>query len=528
MEQSSGDGGDLAAKRPDLSPSGAGAGEDRLSALPEDILVLILLRLDTITEAARTSVLSRRGRRTWALLPELTFHSAPDHRHIREVLEATKAPALREILVFTKDDAPDSVAAWLPLAARRLSGTLLYHNHNTVEEYGYEEDDETEAAIPLPCFRNATAIDLDLGFMPLCCPSSGAFTRLTELCLERVRFQGTCELGDVVSWPRCPGLRKLRIRHAWGVARLTVRSESLLQMDLLRVNGLQQLNVDAPLLNLFLLRHCLTRDQPQPIANISAPLLITLVWMDVYDSSYVHLGNLGQLQQLGPNVIVVYGNHHSGHNREVLRFLQHFQIIHKLKIVLGYPQGDIGNFQYLMEDITRLPHVTFLTLLVMNEGHAFGASSFHVLRLCTGIRKLSLVLLPSCNSETQSTCPSGCICDESANWKIENLSLNCLREVEITDLSGAECEVAFLKQLFKWAGVLEKLRITFDYSVSKSKVKEVCQRLSSISRPETLIEFCMYRNSGRGSMDFLSLKDEGTGIHESQRKFRLSIKEFAA
>ncbi|TVU07458.1 hypothetical protein EJB05_47516, partial [Eragrostis curvula] len=393
MEQSSGDGGDLAAKRPDLSPSGAGAGEDRLSALPEDILVLILLRLDTITEAARTSVLSRRWRRKWALLPELTFHSAPDHRHIREVLEATKAPALREILVFTKDDAPDSVAA--ASSARRLSGTLLYHNHNTVEEYGYEEDDETEAAIPLPCFRNATAIDLDLGFMPLCCPSSGAFTRLTELCLERVRFQGTCELGDVVSWPRCPGLRKLRIRHAWGVARLT---------------------------------------------------------------------------------------------------------------------GDIGNFQYLMEDITRLPHVTFLTLLVMNEGHAFGASSFHVLRLCTGIRKLSLVLLPSCNSETQSTCPSGCICDESANWKIENLSLNCLREVEITDLSGAECEVAFLKQLFKWAGVLEKLRITFDYSVSKSKVKEVCQRLSSISRPETLIEFCMYRNSGRGSMDFLSLKDEGTGV----------------
>ncbi|TVU40406.1 hypothetical protein EJB05_13870, partial [Eragrostis curvula] len=381
MEQSSGGGGEVAAKRPDLSLSGANAGEDFLSALPDDILVLILVRLDTITEAARTSVLSRRWRRTWALLPELKFRSAPDHRHIREIL---------------------------------------------------------------------------------------------------------------------------------GLARLTVRSESLLEMDLFRVNGLQQLNVDAPLLNIFLLRYCLTRDQPQPIANISAPRLITLIWMDVYDPSYVHLGNLGQLQQLSPNVIVVYGNHHSGHNREILRFLQHFQVIHNLTIVLGYPQGDIGNFQYLMEDITRLPHVTFLTLLVMNEGHAFGASSFHVLRLCTGIRKLSLILLPRCNSETQSTCPSGCICDESANWKIESLSLNCLREVEITDLSGAECEVAFLKQLFKWAGVLEKLRITFDYSVSKSKAKEVCQRLSSISRPETLIEFCMYRNSGRGYMDFLSLKDEGT------------------
>ncbi|TVU40463.1 hypothetical protein EJB05_13929 [Eragrostis curvula] len=186
----------------------------------------------------------------------------------------------------------------------------------------------------------------------------------------------------------------------WKIEKLSL---SLQEVEITGLKGAEneQLNVDAPLLNLFLLRHCLTRDQPQPIANISAPRLITLVWMDVYDPSYVHLGNLGQLQQLGPNVIVVYGNHHSGHNREVLRFLQHFQIIHKLKIVLGYPQGDIGNFQYLMEDITRLPHVTFLTLLVMNEGHAFGASSFHVLRLCTGIRKLSLVLLPSCNSEVK-------------------------------------------------------------------------------------------------------------------------------
>jgi hypothetical protein len=33
--------------------------------------------------------------------------------------------------------------------------------------------------------------------------------------------------------------------------------------------------------------------------------------------------------------------------------------------------------------------------------------------------------------------------------------------------------------------VLEKLRISFDYSVSKSKAKEFCQKLSSIT---TLIE----------------------------------------
>jgi hypothetical protein len=87
--------------------------------------------------------------------------------------------------------------------------------------------------------------------------------------------------------------------------------------------------------------------------------------------------------------------------------------------------------------------------------------------------------------QAQSTCPSGCICDQPTNWKIEKLSLNCLQEVQITGLKGAEHEFAFLKGLFNWAGVLEKLRISFDYSVSKSKAKEFCQKLSSIT---TLIE----------------------------------------
>ncbi|TVU40408.1 hypothetical protein EJB05_13872, partial [Eragrostis curvula] len=298
-------GGEVAAKRTNLAPSG----EDRLSALPVDILVLILLQLDTITEAARTSVLSRRWRRIWTLLPELTFRSAPDNRHVLEVLAVPEAPALRRIHVATTDDAPKSVAAWLPLAARRLSGGLVYHN--MVE--GHEEKEQ--GAIALPCFGNATRIDLNLGFAALALPSIGTFTGLTELCLERVRFQGTCELGDIVSSPRCPCLRKLHIRHSRGVARLTVHSESLFQMVLFRLNGLRQLNINAPVLNKLVLHCCFIPNQPQLIANISAPQLLSLIWMDAYDPSYVHLGNMGQLKRLVSSVIMVYGNHHSGCNR---------------------------------------------------------------------------------------------------------------------------------------------------------------------------------------------------------------------
>ena len=55
-----------------------GGGVDRISSLPDDLLHAILIRLRD--PAARTSVLSRRWRRVWAHLPELSFrwrHDAP-------------------------------------------------------------------------------------------------------------------------------------------------------------------------------------------------------------------------------------------------------------------------------------------------------------------------------------------------------------------------------------------------------------------------------------------------------------------
>ncbi|KAK8458831.1 hypothetical protein SEVIR_2G018401v4 [Setaria viridis] len=85
-------GGEVPAK-----PSAA-AGEDRLSALPNDILVLILLRLGTAAAAGRTSVLSHRWRRLWALLPVLRFPVASLPRLISSALAARDA-ALRHLRV---------------------------------------------------------------------------------------------------------------------------------------------------------------------------------------------------------------------------------------------------------------------------------------------------------------------------------------------------------------------------------------------------------------------------------------------
>ncbi|TVU51021.1 hypothetical protein EJB05_02423, partial [Eragrostis curvula] len=93
-----------------------------------------------------------------------------------------------------------------------------------------------------------------------------------------------------------------------------------------------------------------------------------------------------------------------------------------------------------------------------------------------------------CPSSTEQTaCPSaGCICGQQAHWKTEELQLNCLQEVEITELVVNEHEVTFMKHLFNWATVLKMF-----------KAKEFCQMLRSFSRPETCKEFYIRKGTDK-------------------------------
>lgn len=55
----------------------------------------------------------------------------------------------------------------------------------------------------------------------------------------------------------------------------------------------------------------------------------------------------------------------------------------------------IGISQYVMEDLTKLPRLTFLTIFLRHNGHTYGAALFHVLRMCRDLRKFTLLLRSS-------------------------------------------------------------------------------------------------------------------------------------
>ncbi|KAM0896872.1 hypothetical protein ACQ4PT_022939 [Festuca glaucescens] len=133
---------------PPRPPTGDGGGEDRLSALPNDVIIHILLKLGDAAAAARTSVLSRHWRPVWTLLPELRFHPATGSHGIRAALQSHGAPALRRLDVHVVDATPESVVAWLPFAARCLSGDIELIN--VVQENSTEDEATKGGALELP------------------------------------------------------------------------------------------------------------------------------------------------------------------------------------------------------------------------------------------------------------------------------------------------------------------------------------------------------------------------------------------
>lgn len=95
--------------------------------------------------------------------------------------------------------------------------------------------------------------------------------------------------------------------------------------------------------------------------------------------------------------------------------------------------------------------------------------------------------------------------------KTETLLLNQLDEVEITELTGSQHEVAFIKQLlFNWATVLKGLLIvTFNSSVTETLKAWPKSFTKLLYRAEIYMEFYMFKHT----MKVLYVPEKDTSNH---------------
>ncbi|KAM0868026.1 hypothetical protein ACQ4PT_041618 [Festuca glaucescens] len=176
---------------------------DLVSALPDEVLLLVLARLRCIRTAAQTSLLSRRWRALWTGPTDLTFRGlvpatiqALFHRF------ATASPQVSTLDIGLPWSRHGTAGAGSLLrAAVRLSPRHLILN--VKELYPGHMGN-----IELPCFERATSIDIDVGHTWLQPLPDGEFTALESLSIT----------GQIISIGplliRCPRLRVLSLTYS--------------------------------------------------------------------------------------------------------------------------------------------------------------------------------------------------------------------------------------------------------------------------------------------------------------------------
>ncbi|CAM0952165.1 unnamed protein product [Alopecurus aequalis] len=204
-----------------------GGGEDRISALPDDMLLQVLVRLRCARAAAVTSFLARRWRGLWRHIFELSFRKIPLDA-VDAALQQVVCPALSRLEIEIPERHtimdPARVSALLNVAARFAPADLV------VDVWGDCKDDKFP--IEIPCFQRATSIKLSVANLYLTLPAGRAeFPVLERLYVVGCRFDNM-NMVELIS--RCPHLRVLEFRLRATMDRdFSVEFSALMVEDLL-------------------------------------------------------------------------------------------------------------------------------------------------------------------------------------------------------------------------------------------------------------------------------------------------------
>ncbi|TVU25030.1 hypothetical protein EJB05_27506, partial [Eragrostis curvula] len=462
-----------------------GGGEDRISALPEELLHCILVRLGSARAAARTSVLSRRWRPVWTSLPEILLDGDEAPRPAPSFLDAVdaalgvySAPTLERLRISVPDTGglrvpPHRLEQWLRFASLRVVDTLIIVVPARIPSFLNPELDGEEAAeLELPSCGAAKTIALSLGG-PWRIRLAGVFSALTRLDVHMARMEGS-ELTALVC-TRCPQLRVLILCITLvAVSDVFICSDLLNTLHLL-VGNTRRLEIVAPKLEVLTVAMATE-------VHVCAPKLaeIALIWWpgETYDPHRHHFTNVGQRLRLLD----------IRQESTAVSLTHHFVEVTDLRLLISIANG-IGGYERFLNETNKLPKSETLRIILLWNHHGLVPSMMHLLRRCSSTRKLSVQLSNTCDPSLRFSCPSSCPCRLAYSHEIDDIALNSLEVVEISSWASSPEELEFVEQLSRCKAAVLKRLVIKDTNSPATLTKTICEMIRSICRPDLEIEF---------------------------------------
>ncbi|XP_066394834.1 uncharacterized protein [Miscanthus floridulus] len=420
---------------------------DRISALRDDLLLQVLTRLRCARTAASTAFLSRRWRRVWPCLLEVSFRGlAPNAiaRFTRTSLEAIDIHVCRGTGHRVLD--AGSVTSLLHAAAGRSPVKLAL----TIPVFLY-------FPVDLPRFDFATSIELDVWDVRFALPATTEFPKLETLSLSGC----ITELAALV--PRCPRLRVLSVtRTPHEVDTITVHSASLQELVVSAFRSTSTIDIVAPAL-----RKLALASHPDNSLSVVAPMVEEVTWRCFYYSMYVGIGKMWRVFSINIRAVEKMdltdddnGDDEGSHQP---------RRAHVLSLdILDTPYPSQRDFA---EELEKISVTTFsvLDLKIATWSHVLGPLLLNLLRICTAVERLDMVLVDTPVQVTDS-CDKWCPCQENnRKWRIigasDRLSID-LTEVQIEGFKGDDDEIDFLKMLFRCAPMLETMTLKLSDEVT--------------------------------------------------------------
>ncbi|KAJ4868292.1 F-box/FBD/LRR-repeat protein [Raphanus sativus] len=252
---------------------------DRISALPEPLILQILSLLPTKLVIA-TSVLSKRWRCVWKMVPVLRFESKGDIKKFAESVSKSllshKSPILNTLHLKLNDRCDDVyIGVWAGIAITRHVRDLELDLH-----FGYS-DPPIRFPSSLFCFDTLETLKFKHHVL-LDIPSLVSLNSLRTLHLHSVVYKDSESIRNLFS--SCPNLEHLVVHRSYNdVVKFVIESPSLKTLSLYgenfvgRENGIGGYVINAPSLvrlNIQMLKgyeHCLIENAPELLieANVS-------------------------------------------------------------------------------------------------------------------------------------------------------------------------------------------------------------------------------------------------------------------